>query len=245
MTRKGFTLIDLVVVIAIIAILAAMLFPVCVRAGEQGVVQAWERARQAKCLNNMKQVALACQMYAQDNDEYLPMSWTQGPAPDGVDSNYWYPLALVPYVRNLQAFACPSRAGEPLSYVSDDEANHQYWRPLHQAVNRYTLGPDWRLYSSRPAAGPGDKEGPVALELMDSPEGTLLAFDCKSGADYYTSSSQPAMFGRAEVHNGGANCSFVDGHAIWHKFPPDQSEDWLFTRECSDNPEGAKLGEAP
>ncbi len=58
MKRRGFTLIELLVVIAIIAILAAILFPVFARARE--------KARETVCLNNIKEFALAAQMYISD-----------------------------------------------------------------------------------------------------------------------------------------------------------------------------------
>ncbi len=62
--HKGFTLIELLVVIAIIGILAAMVFPVFARARES--------ARKAVCLSNVKNIALAIQMYLADNNDVLP-----------------------------------------------------------------------------------------------------------------------------------------------------------------------------
>ena len=66
-THRGFTLIGLLVVIAIIAILAAILFPVFAR------TQA--KAKQVSCLNNVKQLALSTKMYASDYDHVYPTIW--------------------------------------------------------------------------------------------------------------------------------------------------------------------------
>ncbi len=98
--RRGFTLIELLVVIAIIAILAAILFPV--------FAQAREKAREASCTSNMKQVGMAVVMYAGDYDETLPWAASNAVTP----TQTWYDL-VEPYVKaGARGFGLQSQ-GQP------------------------------------------------------------------------------------------------------------------------------------
>jgi prepilin-type N-terminal cleavage/methylation domain-containing protein/prepilin-type processing-associated H-X9-DG protein len=120
--RRGFTLIELLVVIAIIGILAAMVFPVFARARES--------ARKAVCLSNVKNIALAIQMYLGDNNDTLPPTesrrevqewfntWGDINYPDdefeclempSVANPYltWV-VCLDEYIRNREVWTCPS-----------------------------------------------------------------------------------------------------------------------------------------
>ncbi len=91
----GFTLIELLVVIAIIAILAAILFPVFAKARE--------KARQAMCLSNEKQIGLALIQYTQDYDEYWPTRY--GAVVNGVQPSW--KERIEPYLKSVSVFRCP------------------------------------------------------------------------------------------------------------------------------------------
>ena len=97
---RGFTLIELLVVIAIIAILAAILFPV--------FAQAREKARQASCMNNLKQLATGMLMYSDDNDNLFPPVVGRQPGERLIWPMTWM-AHLQPYVKNTSIWICPSR----------------------------------------------------------------------------------------------------------------------------------------
>jgi prepilin-type N-terminal cleavage/methylation domain-containing protein/prepilin-type processing-associated H-X9-DG protein len=105
--RAGFTLVELLVVIAVIAILAAILYPV--------FAQARERARTAGCSSNLKQIGTAFEMYKQDFDGAFPINmFPPDPSRIADDQNSKegvrpYYVLLNPYVRNYNLFICPSR----------------------------------------------------------------------------------------------------------------------------------------
>jgi prepilin-type N-terminal cleavage/methylation domain-containing protein len=69
--KAAFTVIELLVVIAVIAVIAALLFPV--------FTSTRDKARQAVCLSNLKQIGQALHLYIQDYDERLPIccSWAR------------------------------------------------------------------------------------------------------------------------------------------------------------------------
>ena len=68
--KRGFTLIELLVVIALIALLAALLLP--------ALAKARARASATACLNHVRQIGIASQMYADDHDDVLPRSQHSG-----------------------------------------------------------------------------------------------------------------------------------------------------------------------
>jgi prepilin-type N-terminal cleavage/methylation domain-containing protein/prepilin-type processing-associated H-X9-DG protein len=113
--RRGFTLIELLVVIAIIAILAAMLFPVFARARES--------ARKIQCLSNVKNIAMAMEMYFSDYDRFPPYesdsnvnAWFDNCGGDtrpgccSTQANPYlrWPVILDEYVKNRDVWRCPS-----------------------------------------------------------------------------------------------------------------------------------------
>ena len=109
--QSGFTLIELLVVIAIIAILAAILFPV--------FAQAREKARQASCLSNEKQLGLGITMYIQDYDESFPISswWEWDGSWFNTPSNWVN--RVMPYMKSYGIVVCPSDAAKFPSDISN------------------------------------------------------------------------------------------------------------------------------
>ena len=200
MRRKGFTLIELLVVIAIIAILAAILFPVFAKARE--------KARQAACVSNVKQIMNACQMYTQDYDETLPWS------PDlwGTSSAWiFWPHQLQPYIKNWDVYQCPSLP----KWTNVDYCNMNY-----PVLPKYAVSDN----IARSAA-------PVSLAAVTSPaskwyitESSHCALGCGQGwfaqkeCGQWACGRNIAGTGKWETaHSDGMVIGFIDGHVKWMK----------------------------
>jgi prepilin-type N-terminal cleavage/methylation domain-containing protein len=219
--RRGFTLIELLVVIAVIAILAAILFPV--------FAQAREKARQAACMSNLKQIGAAFAMYVEDYDERLPdrrdlkLSLPGGyrpwqPAwPLSDPRAGWAAIVLDPYVKDYAIWSCPSLEGvfgatpQVAQAISDrpDAPLTRYWLwrfdrpdmpvPLDDFWGKNELQ---AVEDLRVANNPqaGTPDGPANTELAVDP--------------YFprTIPSVPADLKGRAVHMGGRNRLFLDYH---------------------------------
>jgi len=136
--KRGFTLIELLVVIAIIAILMAILIPTLHRAKEQG--------KRAACLNNLRQMALAWNLYADDFEGKMVNGCTSLGTQnrDGTCWAYWAGRSateearldgirdglLYRYCPEVQLYKCPTGIrGEVVTYAIPDSMNGHYYIP--------------------------------------------------------------------------------------------------------------------
>jgi prepilin-type N-terminal cleavage/methylation domain-containing protein/prepilin-type processing-associated H-X9-DG protein len=172
MTRyRGFTLIELLVVIAIIAILAAILFPVFAKARE--------KARQASCQSNEKQLGLGFIQYIQDNDERYPVGNQGVPTYGFVRRIRGWAGQVYPYVKSTGIFLCPSDSTAADTAVPATSGN--YGPGTYVPVTAgFPFSPVSYLFNqaiSFGANGGGQGTGPVAVPAFTAPAKTVLLFE--------------------------------------------------------------------
>lgn len=195
--RRGFSLVELLVVMAIVSILASLLLPALSRAKERG--------RRAVCLNNLSQILKACTMYAMDNDDKF------FPARQGAVQ-----IALNPLEKKTavavglfgKIWTCPNRPNFPMHDPVFDQ-----WLLGYQYFGGIT---NWNtprgVFASR---------SPVKLTSAD-PSWVLAAdatmkIDSKWGGGSEMFSDMPAHRNLKKQPDGG-NQVHMDGSARWIRF---------------------------
>jgi prepilin-type N-terminal cleavage/methylation domain-containing protein/prepilin-type processing-associated H-X9-DG protein len=190
----GFTLVELLVVIAIICILFSILMPV--------FVQGREKARRAKCQSHEKELLAALMLYTDDYDGFMPyikfLTWR---IQDGVEIRLFEP-----YTKDFEITLCPTNQAYayneclcgPLakSFYPNTEAKH-----IVGFVGRSLSSV--RLTSQTPAFFD-------AFRYRQSPTGQRNSWGWEP-ADAFNRSRM------LNLHMGGANYAFLDGHVEWLK----------------------------
>lgn len=247
MTRKrdsGFTLVELLVIIAIIAILASLLMPT--------LVLAKLKAQTAQCISNLKQMQLAWTMYSSDFSDYLAPNSDAGPGDHGQDLNdpswvagnmtltaassaeldestnldYLIGAQYAPfgslgrYTKNGKIYHCPADR----SRVAYD--GHNFSRVRSIAMNGWIgFGTrDW----NQPLSGPAFKLNFKMSDLVNpAPARTWVFVDERVNSinDGWfavdmgdTGASATWVDLPAIRHNHGAVLSFADGHSEYKKW---------------------------
>jgi prepilin-type N-terminal cleavage/methylation domain-containing protein/prepilin-type processing-associated H-X9-DG protein len=152
--------------------------------------KAREKARQTACLSNMKEIALAGLMYSQDYDEVLCGNQYGG---------YGYVKLLDPYIKNAQIWTCPSgRINTWYRNCASCGSNPNFW------VSWYAMNEQLEANGGYPQAWlkrPTDK-----IWFVDSGRQCAVVW---GDADTYGND------GVSDIHNGGSNCAYFDGHCKW------------------------------
>jgi prepilin-type N-terminal cleavage/methylation domain-containing protein/prepilin-type processing-associated H-X9-DG protein len=201
---SAFTLIELLVVITIIAILAAILFPV--------FAQAREKARQVSCLSNVRQIGMGFLQYFQDYDEQFPH----------VRGDVTWVNTMQPYMKSRQILRCPS----------DMSTNWNAPLPGRTRVRMtsYTLNGYLAPGVSTPAQGGNFPN----IAGISKPTSVIFLTETSKNFDenyFHAHIWDPPTSTRhwlvdlnipddvgVKMHSEGFNSAYLDGHAKWSKW---------------------------
>ena len=205
---RAFTLIELLVVIAIIAILAGMLLPALGRAKETG--------KRIACVNNLKQLSLSLQMYADDHEGKLGVRQL----PNG------WPTQLRDGYKDLRLLACPSDGPNPATGLNNpaqwpaDSAPRSYiingWNDSFQAtMTNFSMGAifgqslnETAIHQPSETITFGEKETRSRHYYMDF-------LETAAGNDFEELELARHMGART---SGGSNYAFADGSARYLRY---------------------------
>ncbi len=234
--RAAFTLIELLVVIVMMAVLAAVLFPV--------FSTARVCKRPSACMSNMKQLGLAAMMYLQDYDEtYNPVyRWTLSES--DYETRRWWPEFLLPYARSSPIFRCPldetKTAIRQIAAGSKVSATSYAMNGITSSADRWSH-PESVDSEGRPFTAPypkgftGGFDKPVKLDDVKKPAETVVFVEVNLPS---ATSTQPEIWRDLQTdyahtdpripprHNGSFIIAYADGHVKWVKHGSTKAWQW-------------------